>query len=116
MNGAADALLEAEATHRQIGLLSIAHPDMTLDDAYAIQTAQIARKLAEGRRIIGWKIGLTSRAMQTAARHRYARFRRALRRHGIRDWRGDPRPAVSIQPRIEAEIAFVMKGAARWRG
>lgn len=63
---AADDLLKAEATGRQIGLLSLRHPAMTLDDAYAIQSAQIARKLSAGRRIIGWKIGLTSKVMQEA--------------------------------------------------
>ena len=63
---AADDLLRAEAARRQIGLLSLRHPEMTLDDAYAIQSAQMARKLAEGRRVIGWKIGLTSKVMQEA--------------------------------------------------
>ena len=108
VNEAAEALLRAEETRRPIGLFSIAHPGMSLDDAYAIQTAQIARKLAQGRRIIGWKIGLTSRAMQTAL--------------GIEtpdsgvlydDMEFAPATAVPagrfIQPRIEAEIAFVMK-------
>ena len=37
-----------------------------MDDAYAIQDALCARKLAAGRRVIGWKIGLTSKAMQDA--------------------------------------------------
>jgi 2-oxo-hept-3-ene-1,7-dioate hydratase len=39
---------------------------MTLDDAYAVQAALVARKRASGHSIIGWKIGLTSRAMQQA--------------------------------------------------
>jgi len=105
---AADDLLEAEDTRRQIGLLSLRHPGMTLDDAYAIQTAQMARKLSAGRRIIGWKIGLTSKVMQDAL--------------GIDtpdsgvlydDMWFDSGATVPkdrfIQPRIEAEIAFVMK-------
>jgi 2-oxo-hept-3-ene-1,7-dioate hydratase len=63
---AALALLDAEATRRQIGLLSLTHPGMTLDDAYAVQADLVALKLAGGRHRVGWKIGLTSRAMQEA--------------------------------------------------
>ncbi|PTW56576.1 2-oxohept-3-enedioate hydratase [Breoghania corrubedonensis] len=108
VNGAAAALLRAEATHRQIGLLSIAHPGMTLDDAYAIQTAQIARKLGEGRRIIGWKIGLTSRAMQTALGIDTPDS--GVLYDDMEFSTGTAVPAGRfIQPRIEAEIAFVMK-------
>ena len=63
---AATRLDEAERTQRQIRMLSLEHPSMTIDDAYAIQGAWVAKKLAAGRRIIGHKIGLTSRAMQQA--------------------------------------------------
>ena len=63
---AAAALLQAEATGQQTGLLSIAYPDITMDDAYAIQKQVVAGKLARGEDVIGWKIGLTSRAMQQA--------------------------------------------------
>ena len=37
-----------------------------MDDAYAVQNALVALKIADGRRVIGWKIGLTSKAMQYA--------------------------------------------------
>ena len=63
---AAADLLKAEETREQIGLLSVRHPGITLDDAYAIQAAQMPKKLAQGRSIIGWKIGLTSKVMQDA--------------------------------------------------
>jgi 2-oxo-hept-3-ene-1,7-dioate hydratase len=63
---AAEALFQAEATRRQCGLLSLQYPGITLDDAYAVQAALVARKQAAGARRIGWKIGLTSRAMQQA--------------------------------------------------
>ena len=63
---AAADLLEAEETRSQIGLLSLQYPDITMDDAYSVQMEIIRQKLAEGRRILGWKIGLTSRAMQNA--------------------------------------------------
>ncbi|WIX32669.1 2-oxo-hepta-3-ene-1,7-dioic acid hydratase [Salinicola sp. JS01] len=104
---AADDLLAAEATREQIGLLSKRHPSMTLDDAYAIQTAQMARK-TQKHAILGWKIGLTSKVMQDAlgidtpdsgVLYDYMRYET-----------GAVIPKGHfIQPRIEAEIAFVMK-------
>ncbi|HXQ12118.1 MAG TPA: hypothetical protein VN805_14070 [Caulobacteraceae bacterium] len=58
---------EAERTKRRIGQISKAFPDMTADDAYAVHEAWISNKLSRGRRMVGHKIGLTSRAMQTNA-------------------------------------------------
>ncbi len=105
---AAAALLEAEATGRQIGLLSLAYPDIDMDDAYAIQSALAEAKLAQERKVIGWKIGLTSKAMQYA-------LNIDIPDSGILfdDMAFDSGATVPkgrfIQPRIEAEIAFVMK-------
>lgn len=105
---AAEDLLAAERTRRQIGLLSLRHPEITLDDAYAIQSAQMARKLAEGRRIVGWKIGLTSRAMQDALGIDTPDSGVIYDDMDFAD--GSTVPAGRfIQPRIETEIAFVMK-------
>ena len=107
---AASDLLQAEAERSQIGLLSLRHPGITLDDAYAIQSAQMARKLAQGRRIIGWKIGLTSKAMQDALKidipDSGVLFDDMLFETGATVPKGR-----FIQPRIEAEIAFVMKAS-----
>jgi len=58
-------LHDAEKNRSVIRLLSARFPDMTVADAYAIQKAWVDIKLAEGRKIIGHKIGLTSRAMQS---------------------------------------------------
>ena len=63
---AAGDLLNAEQSGQQIGLLSLRHPDMAMDDAYEVQNAIYRAKLEQGRRVIGWKIGLTSKAMQSA--------------------------------------------------
>ena len=105
---AARDLLQAEASGRQIGLLSLRHPEMGMDDAYAIQNAILAAKLAAGRRVIGWKIGLTSKAMQSA-------LNIGIPDSGILfddmafDHGGTVPAGRFIQPRIETEIAFVMK-------
>jgi len=108
IEAAAARLDEAERTGRQIGLLSGAHLDMDLDDAYAVQAAWVARKLAAGRRQIGWKIGLTSRAMQDALKIDTPDSGVLFDDMEFDD--GALIPAGRfIQPRIEAEIAFVMK-------
>lgn len=103
----AAALLEAERSGTQIGLISRAHPKITMDDAYAIQ-AEIARaKIENGRRIIGWKIGLTSKAMQYALGIDIPDSGILFDDMLFAD--GTEIPAGRfIQPRIEAEIAFVM--------
>lgn len=107
VENAAEALFRAETTGTQIGLLSRTHPGMTLDDAYAVQAALVARKLAWGRRVIGWKIGLTSRAMQDALQIDTPDSGVLL--DDMRFETGATVPAGRfIQPRIEAEIAFVM--------
>lgn len=105
---AAEALFQAEVTRQQIGLLSLAHPGMSLDDAYAVQAALVALKRAAGRRGIGWKIGLTSRAMQEALKIDTPDSGVLFDDMLFAD--GAVVPAGRfIQPRIEAEIAFVMR-------
>lgn len=105
---AARRLDEAEAERRQIGLLSLEHPAIDMDDAYAIQAAWVRRKLAAGRRRIGWKIGLTSRAMQSALGIDIPDSGVLFDDMMFADGATIPADRF-IQPRIEAEIAFVMK-------
>ncbi len=105
---AAADLFAADETGRQMGLLSRRHPEMTMDDAYAVQDALIARKLASGRRKIGWKIGLTSRAMQDALKIDTPDSGVLLDDMAFDTGATVPQGRF-IQPRIEAEIAFVMK-------
>ncbi|MDG1168754.1 MAG: 2-oxo-hepta-3-ene-1,7-dioic acid hydratase [Sulfitobacter sp.] len=105
---AAADLIRAEKTSRQIGLLSLRYPEIGMDDAYAIQNALYQAKLAEGRKVIGWKIGLTSKAMQSALGidipDSGILFDDMLFQSGAEIPKGR-----FIQPRMEAEIAFVMK-------
>ncbi|KQW54737.1 MULTISPECIES: 2-oxo-hept-4-ene-1,7-dioate hydratase [unclassified Ensifer] len=105
---AANALDAAEASRIQTGLLSLKHPDMTMDDAYAVQSAWVKQKIARGRRVIGWKIGLTSKAMQYALNIDIPDSGVLFDDMMFEDGATIPRDRF-IQPRIEAEIAFVMK-------
>jgi 2-oxo-hept-3-ene-1,7-dioate hydratase len=106
---AAADLDTAERTHRQIGLLSLQHPPMTMEDAYAVQKAWVTQKLEAGRKIIGWKIGLTSKAMQSALNIDIPDSGVLFDNMLFHDGATVPKGRF-IQPRIEAEIAFVMKG------
>lgn len=115
VEAAALALLGAEDSGVQIGLLSLAHPGMTLDHAYGVQAALVALKRARGRRRIGWKIGLTSRAMQQALGITTPDSGVLLDDMLFED--GAMVPAGRfIQPRVEAEIAFVMKAPLQGTG
>lgn len=103
---AGEALFEAERSGRQIGLLSLEYPSLSMDDAYAIQADLCDRKRAAGASVIGWKIGLTSKAMRDA-------LCIDIPDSGILfdDMVFENGAAVPegrfIEPRIEAEIAFV---------
>ena len=112
---AARALREAEVTGVQCGLLSLAHPGMTLDEAYAVQAAFVALKEAAGARRIGWKIGLTSRAMQQALAIDTPDSGVLLDDMLFPDGALVPKGRF-IQPRVEAEIAFVMKAPLAGEG
>ena len=57
---------EAEATATQVRQTTSVYPDMTIDEAYVVQAAWLQRKIQRGEQLVGHKIGLTSRAMQTA--------------------------------------------------
>ncbi|MEP5732329.1 MAG: 2-oxo-hept-4-ene-1,7-dioate hydratase [Sulfitobacter sp.] len=105
---AAAELLGAEVSGVQIALLSKRYPDMDMDDAYAIQTAILEAKTKAGRTIFGWKIGLTSKAMQYALNIDIPDSG-VLFDDMVFDHAGAVPAGRFIQPRIEAEIAFVMK-------
>jgi 2-oxo-hept-3-ene-1,7-dioate hydratase len=62
----ADELFGAHETRSVLPRLTARHPEMTIDDSYAVQSLWAQRRMDAGRRIAGHKIGLTSKAMQAA--------------------------------------------------
>ncbi|HCS58723.1 MAG TPA: 2-oxo-hepta-3-ene-1,7-dioate hydratase, partial [Gordonia polyisoprenivorans] len=62
----ADELAAAERDRTTIPLLTARHPEMTVEDSYAVQNEWRRRGIAAGRRPVGRKIGLTSKVMQVA--------------------------------------------------
>lgn len=112
---AAAALDRAEREHRQIAPLSMRHPDIDMDAAYAVQRAWVARKEARGARITGFKIGLTSRAMQQAMHIDTPDYGVLLDEMAIAT--GAVLSADDyLDPRIEAEFAFVLKAPLSGEG
>jgi len=62
----ADELLTADRERGTVPLLTARYPEMEIEDSYAVQALWATRRAAAGHRIVGHKIGLTSRAMQAA--------------------------------------------------
>src|SRR5580698_8263865 len=105
---AAERLHQAEKTRQQIRQLSLDHPGITIADAYAIQKAWIEIKLAEGRVVRGHKIGLTSKAMQSALGIDEPDSGVLLDDMFFADGGLVPTERF-IATRVEAELAFIMK-------
>ncbi|MBX5156340.1 MULTISPECIES: 2-oxo-hept-4-ene-1,7-dioate hydratase [unclassified Rhizobium] len=112
---AAERLDIAERTRVQTELLSLKYPHMTMDDAYGVQAAWVKKKIAAGRKPIGWKIGLTSKAMQYALNIDTPDSGVLFDDMLFEDGATVPADRF-IQPRIEAEIAFVMKAPLKGPG
>jgi 2-oxo-hept-3-ene-1,7-dioate hydratase len=104
---AAKQLHEAEKIRKPIRQLSVVHPEMTVEDAYAVQRAGTAMKIAEGRTIKARKIGLTSRAMQRAVNIEEPDYGVIYDDMMFAD--GSEIAADRfIAPRLEVELAFVL--------
>jgi 2-oxo-hept-3-ene-1,7-dioate hydratase len=107
IRSSAERLDRAERTRTQIRQLSVEFPDITIADAYAIQTAWIEIKVAGGRVIKGHKIGLTSKAMQSALNINEPDSGVLLDDMFFADGGLVPSDRF-IATRVEAELAFVM--------
>lgn len=97
----------AERTGKQIAHFSLEHPDMTLDDGYAVSRAWVKKKLATGRSVIGHKIGLTSRAMQRSSNVNEPDFGTLLDDMLFPNGQDIPISRF-IEPRVEVELAFIL--------
>ncbi len=108
IRSAAERLDRAEKTRTQIRQLSLEHPGITIEDAYAIQKAWVEMKVAGGRTVKGHKIGLTSKAMQSALNIDEPDSGILLDDMFFADGGLVPSDRF-IATRVEAELAFVMK-------
>ncbi|WP_330646905.1 fumarylacetoacetate hydrolase family protein [Thioclava sp. FTW29] len=104
---AADAILKAEQTREVCVQPSKTWPEMELEDAYDIQRRWANARIAAGAKIIGRKIGLTSRAMQMASKMTEPDYGVMLDDAVFKDGARIP-AGTFIKPRLETELAFVM--------
>src|SRR6478672_3334248 len=103
----AERLDHAEKSRKQIRQISLEHPGITIADAYAIQKAWVEMKVAQGRVVKGHKIGLTSKAMQSALNIDEPDSGILLDDMFFADGGLVPSDRF-IATRVEAELAFVM--------
>jgi 2-keto-4-pentenoate hydratase len=111
----AEALLAAAASRVPVEPLSEVHPAMTVVDAYAIQMIVTERRRAAGESLVGWKLGLTSAAMQQQLGVDQPDYAPLLSGHVVEPGATIP-VAELIAPRAEAEIAFVLREPLRGPG
>ena len=110
----ADALWGAEVERAPIAPITEGRPDLTVEDAYAIQTVNVERRVASGAVVRGRKVGLTSEPMQRLLGVNEPDFGVLLDDMFTED--GDEIALESmLQPRVEAELAFVMAALDRDR-
>ena len=107
LSRAVQRLHQAEQNREQIRALSIEHPEITIEDAYAIQRQWVALKIAEGRTLKGHKIGLTSRAMQVSSQISEPDYGALLDDMFFNEASDIPIDRF-IVPRVEVELAFVL--------
>ncbi len=100
-------LEESERTRVQVEHFSKRYPGMTIDDGYAVSRAWMKLKAAQGRTVIGHKIGLTSRAMQISSQISEPDYGTLL--DDMLYGPGDIPTDRFIAPRVEVELAFVLK-------
>ena len=106
-NKAADTLVAAEKARKQATQLSKTWPDITMEDAYAISTEVANRKIAAGARLIGHKVGLTSKAMQRSSQIDEPDYGHLLDTMMIADGARVPHENYCL-PRVEIELAFIL--------
>jgi len=105
---AAGDLYTAEINRVQIDPLTLTYPEMNMDDAYAVQSSWVNRKVDNGRKVVGYKIGLTSRAMQRVMNIETPDYGVLLDDMVFPDG-GEIEAAAFTDPQIEVELAFVLK-------
>jgi 2-oxo-hept-3-ene-1,7-dioate hydratase len=103
----ATELHASEQSRQQVEHFSKRYPGMTVEDGYAISRSWVQMKIAEGRKVRGHKIGLTSRAMQLSSQIDEPDYGTLLDDMFFEP--GDIPTGRFIAPRVEVELAFILK-------
>ena len=110
-----DELYDALKACRVVDPLTSRHADITVEDAYRIQQRLLSRRLAAGERVIGKKIGVTSKAVMDMLGVYQPDFGYLTDAMVYNEGEASP-AATLIQPKAEGEIAFVLKKTLKGPG
>ena len=103
----ADQLETAEATRRPVRPITEQFPDCSVETAYEIQMYNVRRRVERGDRVAGHKVGLTSKPMQQMLGVPEPDFGHLFASMYFQS--GDVVDYPLIQPKVEAELAFILK-------
>lgn len=106
----AGILYEAEKNLQQVPMLTEKYPDLTVQDAYHVQLFNINRRMEMGEEISGMKVGLTNDQIQAFLGAKSPAFGILTRQMRIAN-DGVCDMSRMMQPKVEGELAFVMKKA-----
>ena len=108
LSDAAQKLIGASKELKPIDPFTETYPEITVEEAYQIQLISVEARLAEGRKVVGKKIGLTSPAMQQMFNVNEPDYGHLL--DDMLVYQGEEiRTSRLLQPRIEGEIAFILE-------
>jgi 2-oxo-hept-3-ene-1,7-dioate hydratase len=102
-----ETLLKADKEKKQAVQLSTTYPHITIEDAYAISTAVAQHRIKAGGKLIGHKVGLTSKAMQASSQINEPDYGHLLDDMMIPDGAKVPHADYCL-PRVEIELAFIL--------
>ena len=105
----AEQLYQALRTGKCIKPLIELYPEISIDDAYQISLKLNEQRLADGERVIGKKIGVTSKAVMNMLKVEQPDFGFLTDKMVFNEGEEVPISETLIQPRAEGEVAFVLK-------
>jgi 2-oxo-hept-3-ene-1,7-dioate hydratase len=106
-NKAVDILEKALKERKQATQLSVTWPEITIEDAYGISTVWAKRRMAAGAKLVGHKVGLTSKAMQRSSNIGEPDFGYLFDDMIVPDGSKLEHASYCL-PRVEIELAFVL--------
>lgn len=105
---AAKSLMQSNKTKIQGPRPSATYPDIEIEDSYAISSMVVNEKVAQGAKIVGHKIGLTSKAMQAASKIDEPDYGYITDDLLLNDGAVVPFENYCV-PRVEPELTFILK-------
>ena len=100
-------LAQAERSRVPISPLTDGNPDIDVVDAYEIQLINIRQRVAEGARVVGHKVGLSSEAMQKMMNVDEPDYGHLLDEMQVYEDR-PVKSANYLYPRVEVEVGFIL--------